>query len=251
MSKEQEPPAWSIWNSFSSRDGRTQELLRVTLSAAVPLRILDYYEQGGPTVRAIEEARAFGKNLAAKGDLLLYRSRRDGETAALFNGLANALAVLSFLPGGVPPLFGGDPFDARVILAGFFGKETAEQYCRQVNERYSQETPLVWASCYRPGEVQTPHVIEMSAQLEALSLQDLEQLRQEQYTNRITAADETPSVLVESIASRLLLAVARVDEIVAKMIHEAVTHQGPFPICRLNERQVEAWINVRRPTLRR
>jgi hypothetical protein len=250
MSKEQEPPDWTTWNRLSSRDSNTQDLLRVSLSAAVPLRIIDLYEQGGPDVTAIEEARAFGKQLAAKGDLLLYRSRREGETAALFNGLAQALAVLSFLPGGVPPLFGGDAFDARIILAGFFGKETAERYCRQVTERSSQEVPQIWASCFRPGEEEMPHVFEITTHVEALSLHDLEQLRQEQYTNLIRGAIGGPFVLVERIASRLLLAVARSDEVVARMIHEAVTHQRPFPICRLNEHQVEAWITVRRPTLR-
>src|SRR5205807_1946049 len=109
--------------------------------------------------------------------------------------------------GGVPPLF-GEPFDARVILGGFFGREEALAYCREVTRRYYQELPQVWASCFRLSEEQSPHVVNITARLQTLSLQDLGQLRQEQYSNLTTAADGAPSVLRESIASRLLLAVA-------------------------------------------
>jgi hypothetical protein len=250
MSKEQRPPEWTTRNPLSFRDEHTEELLRVSLSAAVPLRIIDLYEQGGPDMRAIEAARAFGRILAEKGDLLLYRSPRKGETAALFNGLAQSLAVLSFQSGGVPPLFGGDAFDARAILGGFFGKEVAEEYCRQVVKRYYQDLPQVWASCYRLPEEQTPHVVNATLQMEKLSLHDLRQLRQEQYSNLTRTSDGRPSVLGDGIASRILMALAPLDEEVATMINEALTKARPLPACRLNGTQVEAWISVHRPALR-
>jgi hypothetical protein len=94
-------------------------------------------------------------------------------------------------------------------------------------------------------------VVNITTQLQTLNLQELGQLRQEQYSNLTTDRDGSPSVLRDSIASRLLLAVARSDDEVARMIHEAVTHQRPFPVCLLSKRQVEAWIRVHRPALQR
>lgn len=138
MSLHHKQPEWIQHPFFSSQNAHTEALLSTNLSAAVPLWVLTFYELGGPDAAAIEQARAFGHTLAEKGDRLLYRSTKEGETAELFNGLAKSLAVLSFLPGGVPFVFGG-PFDARDILSGFIGRESAEAYCRAVIERYDEE----------------------------------------------------------------------------------------------------------------
>lgn len=43
--------------------------------------------------------------IASHGDNILFRSKKSGETAKAFNALAEALAFLSFAPGGVK-LFG-------------------------------------------------------------------------------------------------------------------------------------------------
>lgn len=184
--------------SFS--DSHTQALLRTSLSAAVPLWVLDFYEQGGPTAADIEAVRVYGRDaLAPHGDRLLFRSRKEGETAALFNGLAKALAVLAFLPGGVPPLFGASQgFDARKILAGFFGQEAAEQYCQNVIQRYYAEELQVWAACYLIGQEAEPHAFPLTTDLLAtLSLQDLRDLRTQRYTNRGIGKDGRPRVSVE------------------------------------------------------
>lgn len=74
-------------------------LLRLTLEAAVPLwahrlRKLPW--------RAVEErARACAEVVAEKGDVILYKSKRRGATADAFNHLAEGLACLSFVRGGV------------------------------------------------------------------------------------------------------------------------------------------------------
>ncbi|GHO76476.1 hypothetical protein KSD_42470 [Ktedonobacter sp. SOSP1-85] len=104
--------------------------LAIALSAAVPLRVLALYERQGPDEKDLEAARQAGTLLASKGDRLLFGSQGRGETAKLFNHVAQALAVLSFAPGGVTCF--GQHFDAQTILAGFFGGEAAKRYCQRI-----------------------------------------------------------------------------------------------------------------------
>lgn len=40
-------------------------------------------------------------DIAYRGDDLLFRSKKEGETARLFNAYAKSIAVLAFCPGGV------------------------------------------------------------------------------------------------------------------------------------------------------
>lgn len=110
-------------------------LLPALLSLAVPLHLDRFRMQGGPTEEDWERAREFGERIGVgaeqildeKGEHvafvkhprygdadaadLLYRSERKGDTAALFNGLAFALAVCAYLPGGVT--FCGQHFEAK------------------------------------------------------------------------------------------------------------------------------------------
>lgn len=85
-------------NNYMSR---TQSLLSVSLSAAVPLRIMRMYEKGGPDDADFIRARKAGELLGEKGDLLMFKSKKEGETAKVFNETAHAIAVLSFCPGGI------------------------------------------------------------------------------------------------------------------------------------------------------
>lgn len=77
------------------------DLLRSTLAIAVPLRILEIKSRGGPTDTDFERAKAFGPVLAEKGDVLMFGGKKKGEAAHLFNELAYAMAVMSFVPGGL------------------------------------------------------------------------------------------------------------------------------------------------------
>ena len=120
--------------------------LAIALSAAVPLQVMEFYQQGGPSMIEIEEGRAFGRVLAERGDRLLYRGSRPGETADLFGGLARALAAVCFVvPGGFPDLF-GERDDAVEILGGWIGEAEARRYCREVTERYFADLPRVVAT---------------------------------------------------------------------------------------------------------
>lgn len=86
-------------------------VLAIALSAAVPLRIRAYQEQGGPQESDRERVRSFARVLGEKGDVLQYGSKKSGEAAELFNRLSDALAVLAFQPGGV--VFAGERWEAN------------------------------------------------------------------------------------------------------------------------------------------
>ncbi len=64
-----------------------------------------------PGADHLEKARQTASLLAEKGDILLYRGAKRGQTAAVFNAVAFALAVLAFQPGGVT--FAGHHFEAH------------------------------------------------------------------------------------------------------------------------------------------
>lgn len=76
-----------------------EELLRITLSAAVPIWIQELRSLT-PEERA-ERIEGSAELLASEGDSLLYSGGPPGKAAELFNRLAEGMAVLAFQPGGV------------------------------------------------------------------------------------------------------------------------------------------------------
>ena len=78
-----------------------QELLLITLDAAVPLWVVHIQKEAWDWDRVLAEARKAGQVVAEKGDIIQYRSKQKGETAVAFNELAKGLACMSFVPGGV------------------------------------------------------------------------------------------------------------------------------------------------------
>lgn len=72
------------------------DLLKLTLEVAVPLWIERY--RGQSFERLKERAGECSQVIAEHGDDILYRGKH---TATAFNRLAEALAILSFPPGGV------------------------------------------------------------------------------------------------------------------------------------------------------
>lgn len=77
----------------------TRDLLTISLQAAVPLWI--------HKVRNLTEdqqharAQRCADQVAAHGDLIQHRSKKKGESATAFNGLAEGIAVLAYNAGGV------------------------------------------------------------------------------------------------------------------------------------------------------
>ena len=79
--------------------------LSLALQIAVPMVVQRLQARGGPTGEDWSRAFALVPGLAARGDVLLHGGGQPGEAAELFNRLAHALAVLSFLPGGLHGVF--------------------------------------------------------------------------------------------------------------------------------------------------
>lgn len=81
----------------------------MALGAAVPLWIEQLRR-----VRLVElqrRAPELAEVIAAKGDIIQFRSKKKGETAAAFNALAEAVAIGAFVPGGITVF--GQHFEAR------------------------------------------------------------------------------------------------------------------------------------------
>lgn len=85
---------------MSSAEG----LLPAALAVAVPLHIEEL--RTWPWARVQAAVRESAGHLAAKGDNVLYRGARWGETAAAFNALARGIAACAFAPGGVRTAWG-------------------------------------------------------------------------------------------------------------------------------------------------
>jgi hypothetical protein len=78
---------------------RNRELLLASLEVAVPLWAQQLSKI--PLRQLLAEGPALARIIAESGDVLQFKGGRQGATAEAFNGLARALAILSFLPHGV------------------------------------------------------------------------------------------------------------------------------------------------------
>jgi hypothetical protein len=88
------------------------DLLVASLQAAVPLWILQMRHLSfDERKRRAEECSQI---VAEKGDIILFRSEKRGETAKAFSALAEGIAVLAFQPGGVKVF--GCHWEAEKIL---------------------------------------------------------------------------------------------------------------------------------------
>lgn len=73
-------------------------LLSGMMAVAVPMAIAELQRCPWETVaRVVGEAAS---TLASQGDILQFKSKKKGETAAVFASTARGLAALSFAPGG-------------------------------------------------------------------------------------------------------------------------------------------------------
>jgi hypothetical protein len=86
----------------------SEAALRAALGAAVPLRIEALRRLDPVTfARAFDRERldALAQTVAEHGDDVLFLGRKKGESARVFNAVADGIALLAFAPGGVS-LFG-------------------------------------------------------------------------------------------------------------------------------------------------
>lgn len=80
-------------------EDRRHDALMETLALAVPLWMLDLYYRTPEQRCAI--ARRCSQVLAERADNLMFGNKKKGETAQVFNALAEGLAVAAYQPGGV------------------------------------------------------------------------------------------------------------------------------------------------------
>jgi hypothetical protein len=76
-----------------------------------------------------------GKLIAERGDIIMYRSKKKGETAKMVNVLVESLAMLAFTPGGVT--FGDMRWEAATPDNFVAGKQLAAAlvgYARRVRK---------------------------------------------------------------------------------------------------------------------
>ncbi len=80
----------------------TDSLLKIALSFSVPLRIISLKENGGVTEKDFKRVTEYNYNIfETSAEYLLFKSEKKGETAKMFNAVADAISVLSFVPGGI------------------------------------------------------------------------------------------------------------------------------------------------------
>lgn len=75
--------------------------IQIFLETSVSLRILEYQQRGGPTDSDFDRIYETCDVLCERGDDLIFGNENRGKVAKLANMLADALAVMAFLPGGV------------------------------------------------------------------------------------------------------------------------------------------------------
>ena len=75
--------------------------LEAFLDLSVHLRVLTLKEKGGPKKADLNRIKSYLTLLGEKGNFLWTKSPKKGDTAKVSNAVADAIAVLSFLPGGL------------------------------------------------------------------------------------------------------------------------------------------------------
>ena len=90
----------------------TNRHLSDMMALAVPLYISKLKAKGGPDAEDYKRATEFSSVLGERGDILLFGGGKKGECADMFNRTAEAVAILSYSPGGVTVF--GSHFEAKL-----------------------------------------------------------------------------------------------------------------------------------------
>ena len=84
---------------------QNEALLLTSLEVAVPLRLLEMVESSGGHLNwnrdVVPRTQELATVIGEKGDVILFRSKKKGESAKAWASLVEALALLSLAPGGV------------------------------------------------------------------------------------------------------------------------------------------------------
>lgn len=93
-------------------------LLRLHLSAMVPLAIMELQARGGPNEEDYSRLHTYVNHFNEVGESLFYKIK--GQTATSMNYLVEAIAVLAFSPGGITV------FDLSFNASGIPASDTAQ-----------------------------------------------------------------------------------------------------------------------------
>jgi len=77
--------------------------LTTSMEAAIPIWIEKFKKQPLDEIhkRMTEQSKTLPGLLGGKGEIMLFGGGKKGEAANMFNQTAEAIALMSFLPGGV------------------------------------------------------------------------------------------------------------------------------------------------------
>jgi hypothetical protein len=103
------------------------------LTTAVPLWIWKIDVQGGLTRQLLIDAYIDLEIVGNTLDRLLHGAAHPGEAASTFNKIARALAVLSYMPGGVESFEAH--YSAEAILARRLGQPAAQERVQAAREQ--------------------------------------------------------------------------------------------------------------------
>lgn len=122
---------------YDFRTDLEDTFLGFMLSMAVHWRMLEIVERGGITDEDIGRIQSYGEDLSGPGGTdLFFKSTKEGDTAKRFNQVADTLAVLAFLPGGIKSF--GVHYDGEAMLAQRAQRkqltDEAQRWARQVRE---------------------------------------------------------------------------------------------------------------------
>lgn len=97
-----------VAEGIMDRDARAKRIaeehgaLLLAIDAAVELRILELTRAGGPDEDDFARVRANARIVASASDVMMFGSKGEpGKAAEVFAVVADALAVMAFVPGGV------------------------------------------------------------------------------------------------------------------------------------------------------
>ncbi len=99
----------TLYAAMAKEDPQRLTLLQMTLSVAVPMWIERLKSK--PWSHIVVRSQACAQVVAEKGDVIQFKSAKKGETANAVNHLAEGVACLAFVPGGVT-IF-GQHFEAK------------------------------------------------------------------------------------------------------------------------------------------
>ena len=89
---------------MNTEENYTESLIRKSLICAVPLWVNELKKADYTYIK--EEQKRISRVIGSKGDIILYKSKKNGETAKAFNDFAKGVAILAMIAEDGIEIFG-------------------------------------------------------------------------------------------------------------------------------------------------